>query len=364
MLCSGCPSMSLDSFLSSVVADRPGGRFPLSGLFELTPHCNLHCVHCYIANCEWGPGVLTLKEVRRLLDELADEGCLFLVLTGGEPLLRPDFRDIYDYAKRKGFVTIVFTNGTLIDRALAEHLAEWPPRDVEITLYGASPETYRRATGSAEAFARCITGVELLQKLGVPFRLKTVVTALSVNDLADMAALARQLGVKFRFDPMINSGLHSSVTVCHLRLSPDDVVKLDREDSVRSEAWYEISRCSSHSWNTDGKEITCGAGMREFTIDAFGFLHPCVLLRDRGLDLKNGSFKSGFYTFMPEALSGKRKRDTACANCLDRLFCNVCAGWAYLETGEARETPIPYLCRIARLRSQVFGQVATGCVQD
>ena len=117
---------------------------------------------------------LTYEEHCRLLDEITEAGCLWLLYTGGEIFARKDFLDIYTYAKQKGLLIGLFTNGTLITPKIADHLAEWRPFMIEITLYGRTRETYEQLTGIPGSYDRCMRGIRLLMERGLPLALKTV----------------------------------------------------------------------------------------------------------------------------------------------------------------------------------------------
>src|SRR5229473_6952125 len=116
---------------------------------ELTYGCNLHCVHCY-TDCYNRPDLikqeLRYEEVIRVLDQLAMEGCLWVCFTGGEIFMRRDFLDIYAYAKQKGFIITLFTNGTMISTRIAEYLEEYPPFKIDISVHGVTEETYEKVT--------------------------------------------------------------------------------------------------------------------------------------------------------------------------------------------------------------------------
>ena len=149
-----------------------GKRIPLVGSLEVTERCNLSCVHCYINLPAGDQGArkreLNAVEIYDILDQIVEEGCLWLLLTGGEPFVRPDFLEIYTYAKKKGLLITLFTNGTTITPRIADHLAEWRPFAIEITLYGHSQETYERVTGVQDSYERCRRGIELLQERELP----------------------------------------------------------------------------------------------------------------------------------------------------------------------------------------------------
>jgi MoaA/NifB/PqqE/SkfB family radical SAM enzyme len=118
-----------------------GVRRPMVGQFELTHRCNLRCRHCYIVR-DTTKAELTYEEICRIIDEFHKEGCLWLCLTGGEPLLREDFLDIYSYAYKKGFIITIFTNAALLNEKMAKYLSRFPPFCIEVTLNGVTRKTY------------------------------------------------------------------------------------------------------------------------------------------------------------------------------------------------------------------------------
>ena len=101
---------------------------------------------------------LSIAEHFRLLDDLADLGCIWVLFTGGEIFARQDFLEIYTYAKNKGFLITLFTNAVLIDQAMADYLAEWPPFSIEVTVYGRTKKTYESLTKIPGSYKRCLRG--------------------------------------------------------------------------------------------------------------------------------------------------------------------------------------------------------------
>ena len=174
-------------------------HLPLSGTIEVTRRCPLTCVHCYnnlpMADHEASSTELSYAEHCRILDELADAGCLWLLFTGGEIFARRDFLDIYTYAKTKGFLITLFTNGTLITPRIADYLAIWRPFAIEITLYGRTKETYERLTGVPGSYEKCLRGIHLLLERKLPLALKSVAVTVNVHELHDMQEFADELGV-------------------------------------------------------------------------------------------------------------------------------------------------------------------------
>lgn len=196
MDCPNLPVIAGSDLFRKMKENTPGQRIPFSGSFELTYRCNMRCVHCYQGDRRFDhqPAELTTAEIFRITDEIAAEGCLYLLITGGEPFLRPDLYDILRYIKRKGILVTLFTNGTRIDQAAVDRLLGCVPNKIEITLYGLTQETYERVTGIPGSHRRCMQGIELLHKHNIPFALKTMVMTTNFHELAGMKAYAESLG--------------------------------------------------------------------------------------------------------------------------------------------------------------------------
>ena len=177
---------------------------------------------------------LDTSELRRIIDEIAEAGCLWLLLTGGEIFARKDFLDIYIHAKQRGLFVSLFTNGTQVTPAIADYLAVWRPFAIEVTLYGRTRETYERLTGVPGSFDRCMRGIQLLKERGLPLKLKTVAVTINRHEIAGMQRFAEEeLGLPFKFDGMINARIDCSGSPLAVRLAAREMVALDVGDPVR-----------------------------------------------------------------------------------------------------------------------------------
>jgi radical SAM protein with 4Fe4S-binding SPASM domain len=328
-------------------------KLALSGTLELTTHCNLRCGHCYIVD-NATRGELTTPEIVRILDELVEAGCLWLLLTGGEVMVRKDFLEIYLAAKRRGLIVTVFTNATLVTQKIAETLAEYPPFSIEVTLYGMTEATYEEVTGVKGSYRRCLQGIELLRLKGLPVGLKTVVLKQNQHERQEMEAYARSLGMAFRFDTLIQPRTTGGLSPLATRVTPQEVVEVDRSDPKRvaalRELWEEVI---SQPRSTDDHLFTCGAGLSSFHISPQGRLQVCELFPYPSFDLRSGSFHEGFSTF--RALRDRRyTTESPCQGCKVNALCTKCAGFAYLETGDP-EAPVDWLCEIGHERARMLG---------
>lgn len=335
-------------------------RIPLNGTIEITCRCNVRCDHCYnnlpVACDIPEGGELSTEEHYRILDEITEAGCLWLLYTGGEIFVRKDFLDIYTYAKKKGLLVTLFTNGTLITPKVADYLSEWRPYAIEISLYGRSREIYERVTGVTGSYDRCMRGIRLLLERGLPLKLKTLVSRLNRHELWEMKQFAEQdLGLEFRFDAMINPRIDSSPKPLSLRLTPQEVVQLDLQDNKRAEEWRKFCQHFHGTFtNRPNKLYQCGGGISTFTINPAGMMGVCELSRQDHYDLRKGNFREGWEQFLLEICQREITRHTKCVGCEIHDMCGMCPPNGELENEDAEE-PVDFLCQVAHLRAYALG---------
>jgi radical SAM protein with 4Fe4S-binding SPASM domain len=269
--------------------------------------------------------------------------------------VRPDFREIYEHARRRGLILTLFTNGTLITEDLADFLAERPPFNVEVTMYGAGEETYRRVTGVAGAYERCMRGIELLLERKLPLALKTMVSRLNVHDVPAMERFARERGLRYYFDPLINPRLDGGRDVTELRIAPSEVVRLDMLDQTRADEIRQYCRENLKPARENARLYACNAGTNTFHVSPEGRLSACMMSREPSHDLLRSSFAEVWNTLYEQIQSLRLSPDSPCSRCSLLSLCGFCPGWALLERGSEQE-PIPYLCEVARARAEAFGQ--------
>jgi len=338
----------------------------LSFDLELTERCNLDCRHCYINQPAGSPQAkvveLPLSEIMRIADEGVSLGALWCLITGGEPLLRRDFPDVYMGLKSKGLLVSVFTNATLIQDEHIRLFKAYPPRDLEVTVYGVTTETYEAVTrkpGSFRAFQR---GLDLLQSAGIPVRLKTM--ALKSN-LHEMDAISRfcQKRTKdyYRFDPFLHLRFDGdplrNQDVIAERLSPEEVVELERRYPDRLK---QLERTCSEPisekalMNENGYLFYCGAGRNQCVIGHNGLFRACSSLfhPEFNFDLMKIPLRTAWETVLEKIQSQKSDNKDFldnCARCSLVDLCMWCPAHAYLECGKFEER-VDSFCRTAHLR--------------
>jgi radical SAM protein with 4Fe4S-binding SPASM domain len=293
------------------------------------------------------------QEYCHLLDQMAEAGCLWLIITGGEPMVRRDFLDIYEYAKGKGFIIILYTNGTLITPEIADRLRCWRPKTVEITMYGATRETYERVSGVPGSFDRAIRGLELLAERGISLVIKAMALTLNRHEIGDIKKYARKLGAEFRYDPVVWPRLDGMKDPYRVRLEPEEVIQLELEDEDRPRAWREFAQKFLHPVKSEFL-YWCGSGVHSFFIDAFGRLSLCIEARHPYYDLRKGTFAEAWEQFLPAVKNTRCTKDFACLHCDLVNLCGRCPPFSQQENRDP-ESVVPFLCRLAHLRVEAYG---------
>jgi radical SAM protein with 4Fe4S-binding SPASM domain len=348
-------------FSRSVHGHYSGQRAPLSVSIEVTRRCPLECLHCYnnlpMSDLAARSRELSKDEHFHLLDDLSEMGCLWLLYTGGEIFARKDFLEIYTYAKQKGFLITLFTNGTLINEKIADYLRQWPPFAIEITLYGRTRETYEALTGIEGSYQRCMRGVALLRDRGLPLKLKTVPTTINKHEVAAMKEFAEQLHLEFKFDSLINPRIDCSQSPLGVRLSPEDVVALDLHWPKIAAEHRENAKQDLEAGSTEddaGTVYSCGGGVNSFALDPYGHMSICVLSHCDTYDIRSGSVREGWGQFLLKVRAKERKRISKCVGCRIRSLCSMCPANGELENNDP-ESPVDFLCEVAHLRAMALG---------
>lgn len=342
-----CDEVSDETYFRRFNAEIVRRRIPLMGSLALTHSCNLRCLHCYVSGDTRPDAEITTATAVRILDESAAAGCLYLLITGGEPLLRPDFSVIYEHARRLGMLVTVHTNGTMIDRDRLTLFRTFPPVAVEITLYGATAATSEQVTGVRGSHERCLAGVRALLDAQVPVRLKTMVLTCNRHEVKAMEAIAADLGVRFRQDAAVFPRLNGDRSPLQLRVPAADAVALEMT-SERERDWCALFERQRHLESGD-RLYGCGSGVTAFHVDPWGGLHPCIMAHHIGVDLNRVSFADAWRSLGADMAARRAPANLACRTCDLKAMCGYCPAFFMLETG-SETTYSAYLCELGHER--------------
>jgi MoaA/NifB/PqqE/SkfB family radical SAM enzyme len=351
------------------------GRPLLSRLdIELTERCNNGCIHCSVGlRADDGDArrrESTAEEIKQILGEAVSLGCLTVRFTGGEPLLREDFEEIYVAARTMGLRVRIFTNATLVTARLAALLKRIPPLEkMEVSVYGMTRQTERAVTGNPRSYDASRRGIRRLVENGVAFVLKGAVLPSTRSEMDNFEAWAREspgwggrpsyamiFDLRTRRDDEAKNG-----RIRGLRIAPRDYVRLTAR-------WGEEYRSGLRAFVAR----FCGPqGDRLFTclfdtaaVDAYGRFQVCLLLRhpETVYDLRKGSLRGVVTGFLPR-VAGMRTTNAAylerCGRCFLKALCLQCPARSWAEHGTL-DTPVDYLCEIAHAEAVEIGVLEEG----
>lgn len=341
---------------------------------ELTERCDNDCIHCCI-NLPAGDAAarareMTTEEVKEILRQAADLGCLQVRFTGGEPLLRTDFEELYLCARQLGLRVLIFTNARRLTTHLADLLAGVPPLvPLEVTVYGMHRESYEAVSRIPGSFVQFRRGVDLLLGRQVPFVVKGALLPPNgdeMNDFEEWAAtipeMTRPPGYSLvldlrnrRDDTARNRQIES------LRLTPEEVLAV----VARDEATYRRKSAdfAARFMGPPGAELfRCGAG-RGLSIDAYGCAQPCMGVRasDLTVDVLASSLSHALERFagLTGICATNPEYLRRCASCFLHGFCEQCPAKSWAEHGTL-DTPVEYLCSVAHVQARYLGWLDEG----
>ncbi len=326
-------------------------RVPLTGSIAMTHRCHLRCVHCYLGgerHAALEGGEQETAFWLAVVDQVAQAGCLNLLITGGEPLLRRDFADVYARAAERGLLVTVFTNGTLLDERILSLFDRLTPEMVEISLYGASPEAYERVTGVPGSYARCLAGVDALLARGIVVGLKTVVLRENLHEVEAMRRMAEERQLPFRMDAALFPCRDGCRAPLDHRIPPELAAQLELADEAVLRRTVDYFR-KARGIPPENRLFSCAGGLTGFHVDPAGTLLPCLMATTHGFDLRQGSFREGWDSVLPGFREQLVEPGYRCHECEKRVLCGICPAQAALETGSVQRKA-EYLCALGEAR--------------
>lgn len=339
-------------------------KIPLNGGFELSPICNFACKMCYVRKT---PAQLLAsgKRLKHWTEWLAlakacrEAGTLYLLLTGGEPFLYPDFKKLYEELHKLGFLLSINSNGTMIDKETVEWLKRAAPARINITLYGASPETYARICGNAAGFARAKEAVCMLKEAGIPVVINASMIPENSADLEAIIAFGKEHDIQTRVATYMFPPVRREREESDSRFLPETAAKMYMrkyrcifsEEEFAHFCWEQTGQKEAAEqakeeadWGTDGEYMRCRAGRSSFWIAWDGAMTACGMTPFPIVSYPSPQeFKACW-----ERLTEKVRTTPVleeCAGCSKRQICNPCVAMLYAETGQVHKKA-PYLCEM------------------
>ena len=353
-------AIRLSDFLASKAIRM---KVPLSGTFELSPVCNFSCKMCYVRKTQKEVdaskrGIFTLDDWRRIAREAREAGMLNLLLTGGEPLLWPDFWTLYEELVDMGFLVSINTNGSLIDEAAVARFRRKPPQKINITLYGASDETYKNLCGAGGVFTKVDNAIRSLLDNQIAVKLNCSLTPENAGDLDWIVDYAKARNTPLQVATYMFPPIRRDPTKIgeNERFTPEESARyrLRYHERYHGQQFYRdylrkiVDGCVDPPGLDEGcidpvdGKIRCRAGRSSFWITWDGWLTPCGMMPEPKVDLKELTFSQGWDAITKAA--AQLRLSGVCDACPNLKVCHPCAATAYAETGSSSGIPT-YMCR-------------------
>ena len=337
-------------------------RIPLHGTFELTPVCNFACKMCYVRKTPEqvraeGKCIRSWQDWLKLGELCRDAGMLYLLLTGGEPFIYPGFRQLYEGLQKLGLVISINSNGTMIDAETVEWLKANAPSRVNITLYGAGPETYERLCGRADGFEKAKNAIIMLKEAGIPVVINVSMIPENEADLEDIIEFGKSLGLNTRIATYMFPPARREREESDSRFTPEDSAKIYvRKLRCQLDQEYYAEHLKEHlkklkptlnedgeeTWGSDLEYMRCRAGRSTFWVSWEGKMTACGMVP---FPLEVYPFEDSFEECWNSLTDAVRNTKVmrACNSCTKKEICQPCVAMLHSETGGV-EDKAPYLC--------------------
>jgi len=345
-----------NSFVETRVPDK-ALRLPVEGNLDLTYRCNNNCLHCWLRippDAREKKNELPLNEIKKLIDDARAMGCRRWSISGGEPMLRPDFPDIFDYITACCTFYSLNTNGSLITPKIARLLKRKGGK--MIALYGATADVHDHITRNPGSFELTMRGFRYLKEVGAGFTVQLIPMKGNYHQYEKMVDLAKSLSRHYRVGAawlyLSACGAASkNQEIAKQRLPPREVVALDNPDLSYEELAQEESSVCHKTGKEDHLLASCIRSKNSFHVDASGKMSFCCFVKDPVLryDLRKGSFSEAWDKFIP-SLARKIKITKTykknCGSCASRKDCRWCPVYGFLEHGRY-DGKVEHLCAVA-----------------
>ena len=340
-------------------------RLPWNVHIDLTYRCNERCVHCYLDHHDYGE--MTTREIKNVLDQLAEAGALFLTFSGGEIFLRQDLFELIGYARGLNFDVSLKTNALLIDESRAHKLRELDIRKIQISIYSADAVIHDAITKVPGSLERSLRAIQFLLAEGLQVKLACPLMKQNLGAFREVQSLAEELGVPYMLDLTITPMMDGGDGVLALRSSATELLQVLQDQGLNSrackpsEAGAEAVFASGIATSSGLKsgaydDIPCSAGHNSCYISPYGDVSPCVQMPKPAGNLRKQRFHEIWYgsSEMNRVRAVRESQLPLCSSCSIRSYCERCPGLAQMEGGDLLGA-YERACELAEMNARLAG---------
>lgn len=352
--------LQISDYLFSKAAKN---KIPLQGGFELSPVCNFSCKMCFLRKSpeqikSEGKRLRSWEEWLSLGKQCRDAGMLYLLITGGEPFIYPDFRKLYEGLQKLGLIIIINSNGTMIDEETVEWLKTMAPSRINITLYGANPDTYERVCGRRDGYERAKRAISMLQEAGIPVVINASMVPENEEDLEAVLEFGKERGLNVRMTSYMFPPIRREAEKTDSRFTAEEAANvymrrikhLFKGEELKELLEKELKKlhineeAEEETWGSNLEHMRCRAGRSNFWVSWDGTMAACGMLP---FPIETNPFEEPFtdcWSRINEAVESAKVMEV-CNACYKKEICHPCVAQLYAEIGNVHDKS-PYLCEM------------------
>lgn len=326
---------SFQSLLHELSLNAKKTRTPIIGVFELTGRCNFNCIMCYVHEFDYESAVrneLSTQNWFSIFDSLIARGMLHALLTGGECLLRSDFKELYLYLFKHGVRVSVNTNGFLIDESYIEFFKKYPPISIQISLYGSSNAAYMHVA-ERPAFDRVANALTLLRNSGIPFKIAITPCKQLLPDFENIIRFLIEHKYRYSVSEFLIANKSGDVLHNDTSLSYEEYLSLLKINATLQDNLYTPTDVLPKPFGACSKDhvpetgMPCSAATYRAAIDWHGNLYSCYVLPLPKFSVLELGFDKAWELMGKEIANVKRPVE--CVGCAYEKICNRCPAIRY-----------------------------------
>jgi radical SAM protein with 4Fe4S-binding SPASM domain len=332
-------------------------RVPIQGEIEITSLCNFKCIHCYVnsrSGCPDGKNSINIELFKAICDQLRSSGCIWLLITGGEPLIHPNFTEMWKYAWESGLRLSLFTNGSLICDEHVNLFSSFPPDRIEVSVYSLKPTIHKQITHSRVKPSEIIQNLKKLSFRRGSVFIKTPLLQHNYSEIDAIQKIAKEYKIGFRMDAIIHPSISGCRDPIKYRVSHGEAANIVMKDNDMRNQLMHSFKNDRLPFDSSTFYLPCSAGVYSFHIGCNAKVNFCSIFRNEVSDLRFQPFEYGWKNLQHFRNQPKKLLNNECDNCKLKIICPHCPAIPHLHN-ERPDYIDKYICNYTKQISQISG---------